>query len=282
MGVAMQIKVSKSKAIERLSALRDAVEGLRFANAESPGFLRWQKDLEGTFKHVFGEQSSEMKDCSMLYFRPISWNMNCSENARAENERNATDAYQSGLDKAYALIASIIGQIEDFWEDDSASAASGTQSQSVGSTDSNQVFVVHGRDQGALSEVKLALIQLGLEPVILQELPDQGRTIIEKFEDYSQVGFAVILCTPDDDGRLAVDDSEPHPRARQNVVFEWGFFIGKLGRRRVCALIKGKVEIHSDYDGVLYVEMDDGEAWKIKLVRELQAAEYAVDANKLV
>lgn len=268
----MQIRVSKSKAIERLSALRDAIEGLRIANAESPGFLKWREDLWGAFKHTFGRGSDEMQSILSIDFGP-NWTMSPDENTRT---------FHQGLDESYAQIASLVEQVELYCADDVASRQNYGSAETDGTTESNQVFVVHGRDQGALAEVKLALIQLGLEPVILQELPDQGRTIIEKFEDYAQVGFAVILCTPDDDGRLAVDDSAPHPRARQNVVFEWGFFIGKLGRHRVRALIKGKVEIPSDYDGVLYVEMDDGGAWKMKLVRELRAAEYAVDANKLV
>lgn len=222
-----------------------------------------------------------MRDYSYLYFSPISWNANPSEQARAENERNAMEAYQSGLVKSHALIASLIGQIENFWEDDVASSESGTPGERDGSVSSNQVFVVHGRDQGALAQVKLVLTRLGLEPVVLQDLPDQGRTIIEKFEDYANVGFAVVVCTPDDDGKLAAGDTGPKPRARQNVVFEWGYFIGKLGRDRVCALIKGKVEIHSDYDGVLYVEMDDRGAWRLDLARELKEAQYAVDLNNL-
>ena len=113
---------------------------------------------------------------------------------------------------------------------------------------------------------------LGLEPVILHEQANLGRTIIEKFEDHAHVGFAVALLTPDDAGSLQGEENSSKPRARQNVIFEFGYFIGKLGRERVCALVKGDVEKPSDYDGVLYISLNDPNDWKIELIKELKAA----------
>ncbi|MCF3947340.1 TIR domain-containing protein [Acidiphilium iwatense] len=145
----------------------------------------------------------------------------------------------------------------------------------------NKVFVVHGHDGGAKQGVARFLEKLRLEAIILDEKPDQGRTIIEKFETYAaDVGFAVILLTPDDVGRvkLASDEQE---RARQNVVFELGYFVGKLGRGRACLLRKGDVEMPSDLAGVIYTELDAADGWMHKLVRELKAAQIQFDANKL-
>ena len=116
--------------------------------------------------------------------------------------------------------------------------------------------------------------------MILHEQPDGGRTIIEKFEEHAEVGFAVALLTPDDVGALKGDESNLNPRARQNVIFEFGYFIGKLHRERVCALVKGDVEKPSDYDGVLYIPLDDSGGWKTGLIRELKDAGFEVDANK--
>ena len=273
----MRIKVRKSKAIERLSALRDAIDGLRGLDADSPEFLKWYEDVKGAFRYVFCDKSDQMKSFSNIKFRS-----DFSASIDEVNSRLARDAYMSGLKESYALIASLIEQIEVYSDDDGGPTQRGNKGERIGQAASNQVFVVHGRDQGALAEVKQVLIQLGLDPVVLQDLPNQGRTIIEKFEDYAQVGFAVVICTPDDEGKLAQGDREPQPRVRQNVVFEWGYFIGELGRARVCALIKGEVEIPSDYAGVLYVEMDGNGAWKLRLARELKQAQYAVDANKLL
>src|SRR5262249_21722503 len=108
---------------------------------------------------------------------------------------------------------------------------------------------------------------------------DQGRTIIEKFEDcVNQVGFAVVLLTPDD---IAGTPSAPAARARQNVIFELGYFAGKLGRGRACLLRKGEVEIPSDLYGVIYKDFDAGGGWRIELLKELKADGLNFDANKV-
>lgn len=122
--------------------------------------------------------------------------------------------------------------------------------------------------------------QIRIQPIILQEIPDEGHTVIEKFEYHAdRVKFAVVLFTPDDVGALnsKIDSAEPRPR--QNVIFELGYFIGKLGRDRVRVLVKGEVAMLSDYSGVLRIAMDDNGGWKVSLVRELKNAGYAVDAN---
>lgn len=107
-----------------------------------------------------------------------------------------------------------------------------------------------------------------------------GRTIIEKFERNSEVGFAVILLTGDDEGKGADSADSLRKRARQNVIFEFGYFLGKLGRSRVCALYEPGGEIPSDYQGVVYISLDTEEYWKFQLVRELKAAGIEVDANR--
>lgn len=146
---------------------------------------------------------------------------------------------------------------------------------------SNKIFIVHGHDEGALNGLARFLEKLKLEVIILKEQPNQGRTIIEKYEDSAaEVGFAVVLLTPDDVGS-AVSAEGHNQRARQNVIFELGYFAGKLGRGRVCLLRKGNVEIPSDLFGVVYTEMDPAEGWKQALVKELKAAKIEFDANRM-
>jgi len=143
----------------------------------------------------------------------------------------------------------------------------------------NRVFLVHGRDGAIKNEVARFLERLGLEVVILHERPNKGRTLISKFQEESaDVSFAVVLVTPDDVGGLAQGHAQP--RARQNVVFELGFFIGRLGSHRVCALMADGVERPSDYDGVAYVPLDPTGGWKSDLTRELAAARIPVDFAK--
>ena len=146
---------------------------------------------------------------------------------------------------------------------------------------SNRVFIVHGHDKAAKESVARLLEKLILVPIILHEQPNQGRTVIEKFEDYSDVGFAVVLLTPDDVGAAKSEVENLKPRARQNVIFELGFFIGKLGRARVCALHKSNVEILSDFSGVVWIPLDEAGAWRLKLSRELKAAGLNIDLNNL-
>lgn len=143
-----------------------------------------------------------------------------------------------------------------------------------------KVFVVHGHDEGAREAVARFLERLGIEPVILHEQATGGRTIVEKLEYYANVDFAVVLLTPDD--LCVAEDTavgEAQPRARQNVVLELGFFVGKLGREHVCALYKGPLELPSDYLGVGYVPFDAGGGWRLQLAKELRSVGFAVDMN---
>lgn len=139
----------------------------------------------------------------------------------------------------------------------------------------SQVFIVHGHDEIAKLEMASFITSLGLQPIILHLQASSGRTIIEKIEHYSNVGFGIVLYTPCDIGSK-VGELTGNYRARQNVVFEHGFLIGKLGRSRVTAVVKGTVETPNDISGVLYVTMDARGDWKNELIRELRGAGYKV------
>jgi predicted nucleotide-binding protein len=146
----------------------------------------------------------------------------------------------------------------------------------------SKVFIVHGHDDASREIMARFLSNLDLKPIILHEQASEGRTIIEKLEYYSDVGYAVILLTPDDEGRKKSQGEILRDRARQNVILELGYFTCKLGRRRVCALHRGSVEIPTDYLGVLYVPLDEAGGWKLRLAKELKAAGFNVDMNKAV
>ena len=146
----------------------------------------------------------------------------------------------------------------------------------------SKAFVVHGHDDLMKVSVARFIEQLQLEPIVLHEQPNSGRTIIEKFIDYSDVGYAVVLLSGDDRGGVAAEAVESYRlRARQNVIFELGFFIGKLGRSRVVALHREGVEIPSDYTGVLFVPFDSSGIWQLQVAREMRAVGLKVDLNKI-
>jgi predicted nucleotide-binding protein/DNA-binding response OmpR family regulator len=142
-----------------------------------------------------------------------------------------------------------------------------------------RVFIVHGRDNDAKESVARFIENLGLWAIILHEQAGGGRTIIEKFEGHSGVGFAIVILTPDDVGGLQGQTKRLRGRARQNVVFELGYFIGKLGRGKVAVLHKKGVEMPSDYIGIECLPMDRGGSWKEALKKEILKAGINVDLS---
>lgn len=147
--------------------------------------------------------------------------------------------------------------------------------------DKSQIFIVHGHDEVAKSKTARFVEKLGFEAIILHEQASSSKTIIEKIEEYSNVGFGIILYTPCDLGAKQTENQELKARARQNVVFEHGFLIGKIGRSNVCALVKGDIETPNDISGVVYVSMDETDAWRYTIAKELIKAGYNIDMNKI-
>ena len=143
-----------------------------------------------------------------------------------------------------------------------------------------KVFIVHGRDNEAKQEVSRFIEKLGLEAIILHEQANAGMTIIEKIEKYSNdADFALVLYTACDKGRGVHETKVPaRDRARQNVVFEHGYLMAKLGRENVCSLVKGQIETPNDISGVVYVTLDGSGAWKIDVAKELRACGYLIDS----
>ena len=141
-----------------------------------------------------------------------------------------------------------------------------------------KVFVVHGRDNEAKQEASRFIENLGLEAIILHEQANSGMTIIEKIERYTNdADYALVLYTACDQGR-GHHEKKLHPkdRARQNVVFEHGYLMAKLGRNNVCSLRKGEIETPNDLSGVVYVDMDQAGAWKMQVAKELKACGYII------
>lgn len=146
-----------------------------------------------------------------------------------------------------------------------------------GSPLKRKIFIVHGHDEGARETVARFLEKLEFEVIILHEQANRGRTVMEKLEAHGDVGFAVVLLTPDDEGRRV--NGTLQSRARQNVMLELGYFIGRLGRSNVCALTRGNIELPSDFAGVVYQPMEDN--WRSAIARELADAGFGIDWEKV-
>lgn len=267
----------KAKALERLRRLLGEIPELKNLRHGSPEFKKWRRNAEVAIANTFGDESSHIGE-----FRAINYSPQVDfSGIPGVPAPNFQAKYLRDLESTASLLESMIEEIEDYWEDENQTPTPiHSEIHETERINTNEVFIVHGRDESAQNEVARFIAKLGLVPVILHEQANLGRTIIEKFEEHAQVGFAMALLTPDDVGALKDEENNLNPRARQNVIFEFGYFIGRLGRQKVCALTKGNVEIPSDYSGVLYIRLDDAGGWKMKLITELKSAGLDVNTKK--
>jgi len=268
---------TRSEIDRGIAKLRRRIEEV---NALDPQRVRYddanidnvESNIRETIREVYGPLSPEFHDHKHHRIWHGGYNMMDSDGQRQAK-------FAAGIPQTVTMIEGLISRLEEKREDLEQEQASAIPSISP-FLNTRRVFVVHGHDEATKEAVARFLTKLSLEPVILHEQPNQGRTIIEKFESHAEVDFAVVLLTPDDVGYAAGEPDDSRPRARQNVIFELGYFVGRLGRSRVCALHKGSVDILSDYDGVIYVSMDDPQGWRLLLAREIKAAGIDVDLNK--
>ena len=228
-------------------------------------FRQWKNTTSEFISRALGSNSSNIGRFEKAGV-PQVWSLGASQSYYDKLRRDS-------LNGKVSILKSCIDQLE--------AMAELPQPVPSRSTANSRVFLVHGRNEGIREGVARFIESLRLPVTILHEQPNKGRTIIEKFEDYSDVGFAVVLLTGDDKGGLATDPPKTfQPRARQNVILELGFFLGAIGRERVCALYEPGVEVPSDFSGVVFVELDPNRRWHVEVARELKAAGFEVDMNK--
>jgi len=254
--------------LELIDSLIEDFAALSFRDEPKLDALRRRAEM--IVRNAFGPESKYLVDLDRIHFYPMAFP------AGIEAEKRAWD---SGANHLSNLLKTMREEILLFDKPVSEKPQEGPVTQS------DQIFLVHGHDTSMKESVARVIERLDLVPIILHEQPDEGRTVIEKFTDFADVGFAVVLLSPDDiaNPRGSKPD-RPSYRARQNVIFELGYFVGRLGRERVVVVHREEegFDMPSDYAGVLYVPFDPAGRYQFDLVRELKAAGYAVDANKLL
>jgi predicted nucleotide-binding protein len=232
------------------------------------GLHRLESSIRTTLARVFGDGTADY-EC----FLPAA-----DLNPSREISYNPAVIYNR--ERSLALLRNAVRTLQEDLDEIESTTQATTDTLPIASASSRKVFVVHGRDNDAKNEVARFLGKICLEEIILHERPNSGRHLLTKFQEETEgARFAVVLLTPDDEGGLPGES--PRKRARQNVVFELGFFIGKLGASRVAVLVKGGVEKPSDFDGVGYILLDPTGAWKSLLARELKAAKIPFEADKV-
>jgi len=264
--------MDKKHALEILNSLIDDVQSIPYP--EEGRVEQETLKAKNVAKELFPNNDFFTSRIDAILFTPTSVILG----------RDNTRAYRSSLEKGQkdlvGIIRAMVSQVETFYPEDEPLVV---KAAPIG----NDVFIVHGHDDEMIHAVARTVNKLGYNPIILREQPDHGRTIIEKFEDHSNVVFVIVLLAPDDEillkdkslGEYSIEKT----RTRQNVLFEMGFLIGKLGRNRVAVLHRqsDKFEFPSDYSGVLYKIFDDAGGWQFEIGKEMKAAGLEVDLNKI-
>lgn len=279
--------------IERLISEVDAFDANTITKRFGPEVNALETRIEGVLESVFGHGTVQYRryapakslDAGALRVQASNWIGARGGGYRGHDELAEARQYvNQGKARSVLLLREAVAWLK---EEIQAAAPPTTAPPIAASQEtterSRKLFVVHGHDGAVKHEVARFVETLDLEAIILHEQANEGRTIIEKVEAYgSEAGFAIILLTPDDVG--AKQGGSLRARPRQNVVMELGYFIGKLGRENVCALKAGDdMDLPSDILGVVWERFEpDGQGWKLSLARELKAAGYAIDWNKVM
>lgn len=245
----------------KLRKLYNEIEELENKDSSSDSdFKAWKTDVKLCLSGLYGENSIQFKNFNSRHFSPIAMGVN-------------TDWHKPYVRDLETTKKEFERYIRDF-EDEDINTNTGKNRIS-----NNKVFIVHGHDGELKEKVARRLEQQGIEAIILSEQVNRGRTIIEKLEAYSDVNVAIVLFTQDDLGVAKEEKGNEKYRARQNVVFEAGYFMGYLGRENIIMIADENVEIPGDLSGMVYTTKDN---WEFEMLKELNAAGMKVDMNKLL
>lgn len=250
---------------EKLSKIIEEIDNLisQQVTSSTPEFKAWKIKAERFLIKKYGEASYEIKSFSKLKFSLIFSGSNTPHS-------EFVGACRTGLESAKAILSNYLEEYEN--EEVKVIVTKNTN------IDCSQVFIVHGHDDALKQSVARILEKQDIRAIILSEQANNGKTIIEKFETNSDVGAAICLFTADDIG-CKKDTNDYKYRARQNVIFEAGYFIGKIGREKVIILSENNLELPSDMQGIVYT---DNRNWQLEVLKELKSIGYDIDLNKLL
>lgn len=237
---------------------------LKRADTSNPEFQVWKFRVTKYISERFGEESINMKA-----FDKIKFSLGFYFGMTKEEFINDC---KHGIETTKAMLNNYL---EDMNDNKTIMITNDNKNKSQFNYES--VFVVHGHDDALKEKVARIIEKQHIKAIILSEQTNKGKTIIEKFEEYADVPCAICLFTKDD---IAIDKGNQKElfRARQNVVFETGYFMGKIGRKKVIILSDGEIDMPSDLSGVLYISNNN---WETDVLKELRKIGYNVDMNKL-
>ena len=279
--VAKKLLISRNQFFSEIDQLISQIDSLVNLGPDDTTFAKWRNSVESLLNHALGEKSQQAYDFGWIDYRPATYLTDEDEyNWYGNRRRDEGKEYREGLQKAKIHLRTIRDEVEKYFPQ--GELCSVTTKVSTPIAMGRDVFVVHGHDTELLLKVKEFLRKLNLRPIVLREQPNQGKTIIEKFESFSNVGFAIALLTSDDKVVADEEDGSVEYRARQNVILELGYFMGKLGRSRVAVLCDKNVARPGDIDGMVYTATDSDTGWQFSIAKELKVSGYDIDLNLLI
>lgn len=260
--------------LDKLRQLIQQADDLLTQNVTTslPEFSVWSLNVERFLERTFGKESTELK-----FFKKISFSLpfvgfisfGSDDVVSSSSSQEDIKICKKGITETKLILQTYLEELEEKY----ALSPKNTDNNNI---DLTRVFIVHGHNGEIKQKVARLVEQQNIKPIILDEQPNAGKTIIEKFEQHSNVGVTICLFTADDTGK-ANKEEEPKPRARQNVVLETGFFMGKLGRERLVIIAENGIELPSDMQGVVYINNN----WEFAMLKELKNMGFDIDMNKL-
>ncbi len=250
---------------DRLKSIIDEIDSLiaQQVSAGSPAFQAWKVKVERFLIYEYGKESYEYKQFGQYHF-------SLSLYGAGTPQSEFIAACKRDLLRVQAVFSEYLNDLNNIEV---------VENKNQPTYDCSKVFIVHGHNGELRESTARILEKQRIKPIILFEQSNQGATIIEKLEKNNDVGAAICLFSADDVGtEKSKIDEGLKDRARQNVVFEAGLFIGILGRNRVIIIADKTIEMPSDLQGVVYTDTSN---WTFEVLKELKAMGYSIDYNKL-
>lgn len=270
--------ITKSDFLLKIAVLIDRIDSLARGQRFSRAYKEWEGEVNSLLCFSFGDDAAQVSDFKEISYCPSFF-------FSGQPDSVFDEAFLSGLQNAKAVLATIKKEVESYFPPDRSELAE--KDVSLLGTTTKDVFIVHGHDETLRLEVENVLRKLGLNPVVLKDQANEGMTLIQKFEkESSNACFVVVLLTADEDAKVR-KSSVGEVHARQNVVFEMGYFFNAFKRKDgshkgLFAILEDGVTKPGDIDGLVYQPYRKGdEGWKLQLAREIKAAGIPVDLNKL-
>ncbi|NCA66840.1 MAG: hypothetical protein EOM87_02105 [Clostridia bacterium] len=255
---------------EALKRIIDEIDILinKHVTNESPDFITWKTRFRRFLEKKYGKESDELSQFYSIRFSPYDY---------YSTEEQYIILCKTGLEEAKATFKVYLEELNEDVTTKGEALKQITFEEQNKKSDYSKIFIIHGHDEALKQLVARIIERQRIEAIILSEKVNQGKTIIEKIEANSNVGGAISLFTADDVGK-ASEETEEKARARQNVVLETGYFMGKLGREHVVIIAAQGIELPSDLQGIIYIDKSN---WQLNLLKELKSIGYAIDYSKL-